>query len=177
MNTVLKPRGLHSICRAKKCDRPFFDWAPIRAPAELMKPCRCRWLFCDHGSPLFGWLVLFPLTGHTPDSSRAAIDWLFVHLNAPFVCRIMIDGLWGKASMLCSQSLVPFSTYLGNPTWPALRMGSELFLGLCSVRLATASEIWPRLIKLHESSSLSSRNLRLILAHGRKAGLRGSQQL
>lgn len=93
------------------------------------------------------------------------------------MCRIMIDGLWGKASMLCSQSLVPFSTYLGNPTWPALRMGSGLFLGLCSVRLATAFEIWPRLIKLHESSSLSSRNLRLILAHGCKAGLRGSQQL
>lgn len=54
--------------------------------------------------------------------------------------------------MVCSQSLV--LSYLGNLTWPALRMGSELFLGVVMVRLAVAFENWPRLIKLHDSSRL-----------------------
>lgn len=70
----------------------LFDWAPKRAPGELMKLCRCRWLFATL-------LLLCPAgwflsrTGCTPDSSRAAIDWLFVRLNVLFVWRIMIDGL------------------------------------------------------------------------------------
>lgn len=37
---------------------------------------------------------------------------------------------------MCSQSLVPFSACLGNLTWPALREGSELFLGVVLVTLA-----------------------------------------
>lgn len=55
--------------------------------------------------------------------------------------------------MVCSQSLVPFNACLGNLTWPALRMGSELFLGVVLVVLAAVLKNWPRLLKLHESSS------------------------
>lgn len=55
--------------------------------------------------------------------------------------------------MVRSQSLVPFSACLGNLTWPVLRMGSELFLGVVLVVLAAALKNWPWLLKLHESSS------------------------
>lgn len=60
----------------------------------------------------------------------------------------------GVVSIVCSQSLVPFSACLGNLTWPALRMGSGLFLGVVLVAPAAAFENWPRLLKLHESSRL-----------------------
>lgn len=86
---------------------------------------------CDYSLPLFGWLVLF-LSPDTLQTPRVLpIDWLFVHLNALFVLRIMIDGLWGWWARCVPDLLFPFSACLGNLTWPALGMGSELFLGGC----------------------------------------------
>lgn len=81
----------------------------------------------------------------------------------------------GVVSMVCSQSLV--LSYLGNLTWPALRMGSELFLGVVMVRLAAVLENWPRLIKLHDSSSLRVETQYLLLAEGCTVGSGGSEQL
>lgn len=55
----------------------------------------------------------------------------------------------GLKSVVCSQSLVPFSACLGNLTWPVLRVGSELFLGVVLVTLAAASlEGWPLAAKV-----------------------------
>lgn len=158
------------------CDRPFFDWARMRASAELMKQCRCRWLsativlLCSAG-----WFF-FPHRIH----SRLLVCCYWLTF-CPSECSICMENndWWtlGVVSMVCSQSLVPFSAYLGNLTWPALRMGSELFLGVVLVRLATAFENWPRLIKLHESSSLWVETWYLILADGCRVGSGGSQQL
>lgn len=58
-------------------------------------------------------------------------------------------GLW--VNMVRCQSLVLFSANLGNLRWPALRMGSELFLGVVLVMLAAAFENWPLPLTLHES--------------------------
>lgn len=57
------------------------------------------------------------------------------------------------------QSLVPFSAFLRNLTWPVLRMGSELFLEVVLVTLVMVCvcvvfENWPQLLKLHESSKM-----------------------
>lgn len=133
--------------------------------------------FCDYSFPLFGSLVLFPSPDTLQTPRVLPIDWLFVHLNALFVWRIMIDGLWGWWAWLCSQSLVPFSACLGNLTWPALRMGSELFRGVVLVTLAAEFEIWPRLLKLHESSSLWVQTWNLISADDCTVRSAGSQQL
>ena len=83
----------------------------------------------------------------------------------------------GVVSMVCSRSLVPFSACLGNLTWPALRKGSELFLGVVLVTLAAALENWPRPLKLHESSSLWAQTWNLISADDCTVGSGGSQQL
>lgn len=68
---------------------------------------------CDYSFPLFGWLVLFP----TPDALQTPrvlpIDWLFVHLNALFVWRIMIDGLWGWWAWCVPDLLSPLASVWG----------------------------------------------------------------
>lgn len=131
---------------------------------------------CDHGFLLFGWLVLFPLTGYTPDSSCAAYWVTF----CPFQCSICMENndWWtlGVVSLLCSQSAVPFSACLGNLTWPALRMGSELFLGDVLVTLAVEFESWPWL-QVTESSRLWAETGSLIYADDCMVGSGGSQQL
>ena len=60
----------------------------------------------------------------------------------------------GGGAWCVPDLLFPFSACLGNLAWPALGMGSELFLGVVLVKLTAAFKNWPRLLKLHESSSL-----------------------
>lgn len=64
----------------------------------------------------------------------------------------------------CVPNLLFCSACLGNLTWPVLRMGSELFLGVVLVTLPAAFESWPGLLKLHESSSLWAQTWNLISA-------------
>ena len=42
MNTICTQTPLY--LRSQNFDRPLVDWARVRASADLMKRCRCRWL-------------------------------------------------------------------------------------------------------------------------------------
>lgn len=139
-----------------------------------MKQCRCRWLSVTIVSSVRLAGSFFLRRIH----SRLLVCCYWLTF-CPSECSICMENndWWtlGVVSMVCSQSLV--LSYLGNLTWPALRMGSELFLGVVMVRLAAAFENWPRLIKLHDSSSLWVETQSLLLAEGCTVGSGGSQQL
>lgn len=70
---------------------------------------------CGYSFPLSGWLVPFPSPDALQTPRVLPIDWLFVHLNAPFVWRIMIDGLLGGGVFPISCSVAPvWGIWLGQ---------------------------------------------------------------
>lgn len=80
-----------------------------------------------------------PFSGYTPDSSCAA-HWLTYCLSECSICTVNND--WWTFRVVCEvscQSLVPFCARVGGIwTWPALWMGSVLFLGLVFIKMVTA---------------------------------------
>lgn len=88
--------------------QPILSALSIRVSAELMKPCRCRWLSAARVFlSLADWFP--PPSPDTLQTPRVLpIDWLIVHLNAPFVLRIMIDGLSGWCASCPANLLFHF---------------------------------------------------------------------
>lgn len=110
-----KPLSLLLSVRNKQ---PILSAPWMRVSAELMKPCRCRWLSAARVSLCSaGWSPppLPPLSsGYTPDSSCAA-HWL---TYCPSECSICTENNdWWTLRLVCEvscQSLVPFGGCVGH---------------------------------------------------------------
>lgn len=138
-----------------------------------MKPCRCRWLFATIVLLCPAGWFLFPQ--HRMHSRLlSCCYWLTFCPSECAFCQKNNDW-WtlGKGSMVCSQSLVPFSTYLGDSDLAGTQNGIRAISG-------AGHCVWdlPPADKVTWEFRPARWNLRLILAHGFvELRLRGSQQV